>query len=353
MMNTVYRALGLVVLCVLGTSTPVLADDADVRAWIKHEADRCSQDTVLANVRVQCRYEQHYFPRGEAMQAMADRVKDHPDHPDKVLLAIYRKRQAGVPSAFVRTMWFSREKGWRLSEDQVSPEFPKDSIFDVATTQKSAFFLQRNSLSLLDPRDPQPAGRDPASWRGIGLRTAQVPLTGGLWLALYPNAIVKDIKVSGDDWTFRTEIPAGAIMAGRGWLVKGKWSAAERRGVVSELVLDSPLAGEERRVVRPSDWERNPSLDSSLAWMAKTVEIFDASDHLVEQFSIMDVSMVSDQQVATALAPPRESGGHWTDGFRGSLPITLIHDRHTGTSSVVTLQPSTTARPEQGPTCAL
>lgn len=308
-------------------------DGDEVRRWINEEWTRAKSDPFFADWHLRCEYEQHWFPLPEEMSGMEARVRGHPDHPEGSLLAIYRQRRAGTPSRFTRSMWFGRSGAWRLNEDRQSPEFPAGAFCDTAATKSTAFFLMPDALSVLDPRDGAPPGKDPLASKGTAIRTTEVVLTGGLWLATLFDARVENISCQGADWSFESVVPSGTPQSGRRWIVEGRWLPDQHRGFVSRLKLVESPIGEQPMTVRPDGWTYSEEIDR---WVAGTVDVDDASGRLFERFVLMEVGTNTPSEIVGLTAAPTVGDTSINDSIRGEVPLRVVHDHRTNTSTVRT-----------------
>ncbi len=280
---------------------------------------------------LESRYEAHWYPRGFDRQRVAEEIQGKPDHPERWNFRVYSHRQAGVPTVFRRRVWLLSPTEWRLSEDLIAEEYPEGTFMDAAAARRRAFFLDRSTLSLLNPAEPAPPGKDLEGVRGRARRVAAMHLFGGMSIATAHGAELVDVRVEGSTWRARTRLPGVGAGEVRQWAMSGRWDAGGGRGFLERMDLSGVRDAELMRIIEPTDWRFDPALGR---WVAMRVDERESDGRLFGRWVLIGAEPQTPQQVAAVLRVPADG----TDAVRGSLRLSLVHDHTRGVSTMNTSQ---------------
>lgn len=252
-----------------------------------------------------------WVPRDDELQRMEAEVQGHPQHPDRSVLATYRRRKAGEDQVQHFSLFWKDAGGWRFCVDD---SFDPTYFFDRAMEGKSAWSLSGPQLNVFKTDRPFPASMDLPSTLGE-IRTQVRLLTfGGLHVATAMG--LRPVQIEGG------ESPTiEASLAGVATL-RFKLSRAADGWDIREMdFVDVPAARAEtgRRYVF-GRWADSFPLGTRIAMGYKE---YAPDGSLENEVTSGEVRVLSAEEFAEATRTPERDR---SDPVRGRLTFQSVYD---------------------------
>lgn len=263
-----------------------------------------------------------HVPPAAELEAMRQRVKDHPQHPDRDRLAMYEERALGRAGEVLR-VWYSR-RAMRSSGDPlpgVSGEYT-----DFGVGGEASWVMTPESLIVAGEGSAKaPAGYQYSSMKPQRGRDLLLLLGGG----------VAYLSGSGDEW-------------GPATIRDGAWTREGVRGGGADLVRAAGTWDAARgvgRVIRVELIRREEGRDRVLAWYEG--EAFEALPELGIEYSrrarevdgegsrtveVLALRVIGEAEVESRARVPGMSD---RDLVRGMVTYRSVRDHRSGQASVV------------------
>jgi len=284
--------------------------DQEVVTWTTGLLGARQRFELPERLDVRWRMERTLVPDPAALAAVRERVKDRPEHPDRLRLESIERRRAGR-EYFDRRLLVGPGGAARVcrSNGTAPAEY-----FDTVLDSERLWSLSPLQLTL-----SKPGG---AGWENAAALVADraellVLLTGGLSELGNLDLTPDQSEVSGDAWRVRW------LAASRGATAqaKGRWGRDPSARTVEELNVEIGSGPDAIRVSwRSEGWSVLPSLGLPAAARVHEVTRPGWDDRL---FTLTSADLLDITTVSAALKPPAIDGA---DPIRGPVTFTSVTD---------------------------
>lgn len=211
---------------VQAAAQPVSTDDMQIGtlAWFEQEWDRANEYPLARNIVVSYSVEMPTEIDAQGLSQLRRDVEGKPDHPDRIRLLIEERRHANGSDINHCEVWSQGTGRWRYNTNH--PYLSEGSYFDAASTEKVIWGLANQQLTILDPDETPPPGRDFGSlesqfrWHLAAMLHGLVG-SGGRADSMHPT----ESSIDGDRWTAQAQKEDGTFAV----KYRGRYIASEQR----------------------------------------------------------------------------------------------------------------------------
>lgn len=158
-------AAGTILIAALALMSSQLAktapdDEAAVGSveWVEQEIERARRYEMPGDIHVAWRDELFRIMTDRELGAVEDRVRGHPDHPDRMQLMFERRRISDGPDVWAGELLFKDRDHWRVNRTTEH----LDTFADMGLDGTQAWQLSPKQVQLLTSTSP-PQGYEPGT----------------------------------------------------------------------------------------------------------------------------------------------------------------------------------------------
>lgn len=320
---------GLVWSCSSTLAAPLQPLGSDLQTWIVRAVEDARRFPAFESNGIVFDEIFHATMTPEEADLAEAAIRDYPDHPRRMELAVERRRIASGGDVRRWTIWSIDERTWRICQE--TPFLSGTPYIDHGARSGIAWQLTNRDLSIVD-LSQAPSGRAYGDNTGsIRMHLGHL-LHGGLHFRPRSVPPVGDIKTDGVRWTavMSDVTQSGAPIVAA---FDGYWDAVHRRGFVERrVIVESPSSQEIGKSTRYSDWTFVPEVN---LWIAGRVDHARPDGVVVESLVYRGVVASTPGEIVRLTQPPDPLGA---DPVRGPLALATFSDYRSDAMQVTRFQ---------------
>jgi hypothetical protein len=318
----------IIIAMTLVAANPVLGrqdEQAEVKAWFIALLDDAKSHFKARSMKIEWNREALEEPSRQEVEAIRERVKNFPEHPDRSKLGELEARQRNGPQSWRETVWL-RNGDFRSSAQSGRPNDP--FYIDTVRVGKSGWKLNPGELYLVGPSETAPPGHD-LEQQYLSSITNILPLFGaGLdWFG--PWEAQSSLESLGNKkWIARTRYGSDEIKTTT--TITIEWDNVRKTGRCVEAAITSRGSLNLDQRIVSNNWIVPPFGGNEIAQEV----VSEQGGKPVLRITLLSIDVLNEQEFSLLTKQPEISD---SDPIRGKVTFTQIQD-FTGTSPLFTIK---------------